>query len=169
MTAADKPVMHRPICGCIRCRHRTAVTERRTKRRYYPCETRIIVAEMTRAGATKPQIAAVLDVTTSAVLQLRKTLTAEGTALDKPRHVYRIEAHAENIAAMIQAGESFARISQAVGFDVRKYVFQARKKADRTAAENLIAEAAPPFETRAERMRQWWAGRRAHAASPPAC
>lgn len=161
--------MHRPICGCDVCRRRTAVTELRTKRRYYPCEARIIVAEMTRAGASKPQIAAVMDVTPSAVLHLRKTLTAEGAALDKPRHVYRIEAHAETIAAMIQSGESFARISRAVGFDVRKYVFQARKKVDRTAAENLIAEAAAPYESRGERMRKWWEGRRAHAGDTPAC
>lgn len=162
MTAVtDVAVYRRPLCGCDVCRRRRAATERRAKRRYYPCEARIIVAEMTRAGATKPQIAAVLGVTPSAVMKLRQTLAAEGAAVDLPRHVYRIEAHAQTIADMFSAGASYSRIRQAVGFDVRKYVFAARRKTDRTRAEQIIAEASAPYRSRGERMRRWWADRRA--------
>lgn len=156
---------YRPICGCDVCRRRRGDTERRAKRRYYPCEARIIVAEMTRAGATKPQIADVLGSTPSAVRYLRRALRAEGRAVDRPRHVYRIEAHAQTIADMFRAGASYSRISRAVGFDVRKHVFRARRSTNRSRAEQLLADASAPYASRGERMRKWWADRRAGIGS----
>lgn len=161
MTGADVVAFYRPLCGCDVCRRRRGgASARPAKRRYYPCETRIIILEMRRDGSTRQEMAAVLGVTVSGVKLMLRALDQEGhDVYGKRQRRTRTSDAAPEIARRLRAGERIADVSRAVGFDVRNAIHRARSGRGTRPADRLIAAAAGPAMPCGERLKRWHAVR----------
>ena len=165
MSAATTPVMYRPICCCDLCRRRDQYKRRTHKRRYYPCETRIIIAEMSAAGSAPHEIADVLGTTVNAVRYMRLVIAAEGTEVRTPhRRRTKVTASADEIIRRLRAGEPRSVISEQTGVNVNQLLTRIRQGRSKRPVDAMIVAAAGPPIPRGQRNREWVERRRSEAA-----